>query len=170
MLNLVFGVCAAWAIAKFSFPGRTFLTALIDLPFSVSPVVAGLIFVLIFGLQGYFGPFLRRDGYSRCHICCRSWPCRHVLLYFGFRPINPMARCGWSNHPWLATVLGGALVFFITFAPQIYFEMWPKDTSLKIIFATPGLILATAFITFPFVARELIPVMEAVGVEKNSLR
>src|SRR4051812_42946289 len=64
LLNLVFGVTAAWAIAKFSFPGRTLLTSLIDLPFSVSPVVAGLIFVLIFGLQGYLGPFLRRDGYS----------------------------------------------------------------------------------------------------------
>ena len=62
--NVVFGVAAAWAIARFRFPGRTVLTALIDLPFSVSPVVAGLMFVLIFGLQGYFGPFLRRDGYA----------------------------------------------------------------------------------------------------------
>ena len=169
MLNLVFGVAAAWAIAKFSFPGRTLLTALIDLPFSVSPVVAGLIFVLIFGLQGYLGPFLRRDGYSAMPYllsisgrsastcCCTS----------GLRPINPVERSGWWNHPWLATVLGGALVFLVTFAPQIYFEMWPKDTSLKIIFATPGLILATAFVTFPFVARELIPVMEAIGVEEE---
>ncbi|MGH6873672.1 MAG: sulfate/thiosulfate ABC transporter permease CysW, partial [Aestuariivirgaceae bacterium] len=62
--NLIFGIAAAWAIARFDFPGRTLLTALIDLPFSVSPVVAGLMFVLIFGLQGYFGPFLRRDGYA----------------------------------------------------------------------------------------------------------
>ena len=63
--NIIFGVvAAAWAIARFRFPGRSFLTALIDLPFSVSPVVAGLMFVLIFGLQGYLGPFLRRDGYS----------------------------------------------------------------------------------------------------------
>jgi sulfate/thiosulfate transport system permease protein len=99
--NLVFGLAAAWAIARFRFPGRTLLTALIDLPFSVSPVVAGLMFVLIFGLQGYLGPFLREHG-------------------------------------------------------------------LKVLFATPGLILATAFVTFPFVARELIPVMEAIGDEEET--
>ncbi len=98
--NVVFGVAAAWAIARFDFPGRTLLTSLIDLPSSVSPVVAGLIFVLIFGLQGYLGPTLREHG-------------------------------------------------------------------IQIIFATPGLILATAFVTFPFVVRELIPVMEAVGSEEE---
>src|SRR5438105_10849065 len=100
VLNVVFGVAAAWAVARYEFPGRTILTTLIDLPFSVSPVVAGLIFVLLFGLQGYFGPWLR------------------------------------AHH-------------------------------LQIIFATPGLILATAFVTCPFVARELIPVMEAVGTEEE---
>jgi sulfate transport system permease protein len=99
-LNLVFGVAAAWAIARFRFPGRTLLLSLIDLPFAVSPVVVGLAFVLIFGLQGYLGPWLREHG-------------------------------------------------------------------LKVIFATPGLILATAFVTFPFVARELIPVLEAVGPEEE---
>jgi sulfate transport system permease protein len=99
-MNLVFGVAAAWAIARFRFPGRTLLVTLIDLPFAVSPVVAGLVFVLLFGLQGYFGPWLREH---------------HV----------------------------------------------------KIIFATPGLILATAFVTFPFVARELIPLLEAVGPEED---
>jgi sulfate transport system permease protein len=99
-LNLVFGVAAAWAIARFRFPGRTLLLTLIDLPFSVSPVVAGLVFVLLFGLQGYFGPWLRDHGF-------------------------------------------------------------------KIIFATPGLVLATAFVTFPFVARELIPILEAVGPEEE---
>ncbi len=99
-LNLIFGVAAAWAIARFRFPGRTLLVSLIDLPFSVSPVVAGLVFVLLFGLQGYFGPWLREHG-------------------------------------------------------------------LKVIFATPGLVLATAFVTFPFVARELIPVLEAVGPEEE---
>ena len=99
--NVLFGVAAAWAIARFRFPGRTLLTALIDLPFSVSPVVAGLMFVLIFGLQGYLGPFLR-------------------------------------------------------------------EHDVKILFATPGLILATAFVTFPFVARELIPVMEAIGDEEET--
>jgi sulfate/thiosulfate transport system permease protein len=101
LANLVFGIAAAWLIARFRFPGRTLLTTLIDLPFSVSPVVAGLIFVLIFGLQGYLGP-------------------------------------------------------------------WLREHDIKIIFATPGLILATAFVTFPFVARELIPLMEAIGSEEDT--
>jgi len=99
-LNVVFGIAAAWAIARYHFPGRTILTTLIDLPFSVSPVVAGLLFVLLFGLQGYFGPWLR------------------------------------AHH-------------------------------FKIIFATPGLILTTAFVTCPFVDRELIPVMQAIGTEEE---
>ncbi len=99
-LNLIFGLAAAWAIARFRFRGRALLTSMIDLPFAVSPVVAGLIFVLIFGLQGFLGPWLREDG-------------------------------------------------------------------IKIIFATPGLVLATAFVTFPFVARELIPVMEAIGADEE---
>jgi sulfate transport system permease protein len=99
-LNLVFGVAAAWCIARFRFPARTLLITLIDLPFSVSPVVAGLVFVLLFGAQGYFGPWLREHGY-------------------------------------------------------------------QVIFATPGLVLATAFVTFPFVARELIPVLEAIGPEEE---
>jgi len=98
--NLVFGVAAAWAIARFRFWGRTLLTTLIDLPFSVSPVVAGLAFVLLFGLQGYFGGWLRDVGY-------------------------------------------------------------------QIIFAPPGLVLATCFVTFPFVARELMPVLEAQGSEED---
>ncbi len=98
--NVVFGLAAAWAIARFRFPGRQLLLSLIDLPFAVSPVVAGLIFVLIFGLQGWLGP-------------------------------------------------------------------WLREHDLKIIFATPGLILATAFVTFPFVARELIPLMEAIGNEEE---
>ena len=98
--NIIFGVAAAWAIAKFRFPGRTLLTTLIDLPFSVSPVVAGLILLLIFGRQGYLGP-------------------------------------------------------------------WLRELDIKIMFATPGLILATAFVTMPFVARELIPVMEAIGSEEE---
>jgi sulfate transport system permease protein len=98
--NLVFGVAAAWAIARFRFPGRALLTALVDLPFSVSPVVAGLMLVLLFGLQGYFGPWLREHGF-------------------------------------------------------------------QIIFSTPGLILATSFVTLPFVARELIPLMEALGAEEE---
>jgi sulfate/thiosulfate transport system permease protein len=99
-LNLVFGVAAAWAIAKFDFRGKNLLLTLIDLPFSVSPVIAGLIFVLVFGLQGWFGE-------------------------------------------------------------------WLRDHDIKIIFALPGIVLATVFITFPFIARELIPLMQAQGVEQE---
>jgi len=99
-LNLVFGVAAAWAIAKFDFRGKSLLITLIDLPFSVSPVISGLIYVLIFGLQGWFGP-------------------------------------------------------------------WLQAHDLKIIFAVPGIVLATIFITFPFVARELIPLMQAQGREEE---
>jgi sulfate/thiosulfate transport system permease protein len=99
-LNLVFGVVAAWSIAKFSFPGKKLLTTLIDLPFSVSPVVAGLIYVLVFGLQGWFGG-------------------------------------------------------------------WLREHDLKVIFAVPGIVLATIFVTFPFVARELIPLMQAQGNEQE---
>ena len=99
-LNLVFGVAAAWAIAKFQFRGKQFLITLIDLPFSVSPVIAGLIYVLIFGAQGWFGGYL-------------------------------------------------------------------QDNDIKIIFAVPGIVLATIFVTFPFVARELIPLMEAQGSDEE---
>jgi sulfate/thiosulfate transport system permease protein len=99
-LNLFFGVTAAWAIAKFTFPGKNLLITLIDLPFSVSPVISGLIYVLIFGLQGWLGP-------------------------------------------------------------------WLDAHDIKIVFAVPGIILATIFVTFPFVARELIPLMEAQGKEEE---
>lgn len=98
--NLIFGVACAWAIARFRFRGRAVLLTLIDLPFSVSPVVAGLLFVLLFGLQGYFGS-------------------------------------------------------------------WLRDHGIKILFATPGLILVTAFVTMPFVVRELIPVLEAIGPDED---
>jgi len=99
-LNLVFGVAAAWAVAKFQFRGKSLLVTLIDLPFAVSPVVAGLMFVVLFGLQGYFGK-------------------------------------------------------------------WLDERDIKIIFAVPGIVIATVFITFPFVARELIPVMQATGTEQE---
>ncbi len=95
-LNTIFGIAAAWAISKFDFPGKTVLVAFIELPFSVSPVVSGLVFVLIFGAQGWFGP-------------------------------------------------------------------WLTDRDIHIIFALPGLVLATVFVTFPFVARQLIPLMSAQG-------
>jgi len=99
-LNLFFGICAAWAVAKFEFRGKQFLMTLIDLPFSVSPVVSGLIYVLIFGAQGWFGP-------------------------------------------------------------------WLIEHNVKIIFAVPGMTLATIFVTFPFVARELIPLMQAQGTDEE---
>jgi sulfate transport system permease protein len=99
-LNMVFGISAAWCIAKFEFPGKSLLITLIDLPFSVSPVVSGLIYVLLFGLQGWLGP-------------------------------------------------------------------WLQDHDLKLIFAVPGIVLATIFVTFPFVARELIPLMQAQGTEEE---
>ena len=99
-MNLVFGIAAAWCIAKFDFRGKNVLLTLIDLPFSVSPVISGLIYVLVFGLQGWFGG-------------------------------------------------------------------WLRDHDLKIIFALPGIVIATIFITFPFIARELIPLMQAQGTEQE---
>jgi len=168
IFNVVFGLAAAWAIARFDFPGRTLLTALIDLPFSVSPVVAGLMFVLIFGLQGYLGPFLRRDGYSIMpYLVSLGGVCLFIILYLGFRPKDRETRRAFWNHTWLTTLLGGGAVFGLLFFVQQYFDVWPENKSLKIIFATPGLILATTFVTFPFVARELIPVMEAIGSEEE---
>jgi sulfate transport system permease protein len=98
--NLVFGIAAAWAIAKFEFRGKQVLLTLIDLPFAVSPVIAGLIYVLLFGAQGWFGE-------------------------------------------------------------------WLQAHDVKIIFAVPGIVLATIFVTFPFVARELIPLMQAQGTEEE---
>ncbi|REK60476.1 MAG: sulfate ABC transporter permease subunit CysW [Cohnella sp.] len=97
-LNTIFGLCAAWAITKFKFRGKNLLVTLIDLPFAVSPVISGLIYILLFGAQGFFGP-------------------------------------------------------------------WLQDHGIKIVFATPGIVLATMFVTFPFVARELIPLMETQGVQ-----
>jgi sulfate transport system permease protein len=166
--NVVFGVAAAWAIARFDFPGRTLLTALIDLPFSVSPVVAGLMFVLIFGLQGYLGPFLRDDGYSVMPYLISSLAVLvFILLFVLFRPASQKARRGFWKHPRLVVLGGSAVVFCLLFIIQQHFQVWPRHQSLKILFATPALVLATAFVTFPFVARELIPVLEAVGAEED---
>ena len=168
LANLIFGVAAAWAIARFSFPGRTVLTALIDLPFSVSPVVAGLIFVLLFGRQGVFGPFLRRDGYSIMpYLFALLGVAVMLALYVLLRPTNPRLRRGIWTHPSLFAIVGGGFVFAMLFLVQESLAIWPRNESLKIIFATPGLILATSFVTFPFVARELIPVMEASGSEEE---
>jgi sulfate transport system permease protein len=109
-LNCGFGVAAAWAIAKFNFPGKTVLITLIDLPFSISPVVSGLIFVLVFGAQGWLGHYQN------------------------------------AGHPWFPWV-----------------QNWLNNHDLRIIYALPGIVLVTLFVTFPFVARELIPLMEAQG-------
>jgi len=166
--NVVFGLAAAWAVARFNFPGRTLLTALIDLPFSVSPVVAGLMFVLIFGLQGYLGPLLRRDGYSVMpYLISILGVGLFILLFFLFRPNSHQRSQAFWKYPWLSVPIGSAAVFSLLFFIQQYFHIWPRNQSLKIIFATPGLVLATAFVTFPFVARELIPVMEAVGADEE---
>jgi len=99
-INTVFGICASWAIAKFEFKGKSLLITLIDLPFAVSPVIAGLVFVLLFGAQGWFGP-------------------------------------------------------------------WLQERDVQIIFAVPGIVLATLFITFPYVARELIPLMQQQGSDEE---
>jgi len=168
--NVVFGIAAAWLISRFQFPGRTFLTALIDLPFSVSPVVAGLMFVLIFGLQGYFGPFLRRDGYSVMpYVVGIVVALVAAIVYLLLRPTNPHARrARWVwRKPGLALGIGAPALFVVLVVAQQLLGVWPKNESLKIIFATPGLVLATCFVTFPFVARELIPVMDAIGADEE---
>lgn len=166
--NVVFGITAAWAISRFTFPGRSLLTALIDLPFSVSPVVAGLMFVLIFGLQGYFGGFLRRDGYSIMpYVIALIGVFLWVVGYFLFRPSRARGRPGIWKRPGLVVPAGGLALFAVLVGLQQYFHVWPENESLKIIFAVPGLVLATAFVTFPFVARELIPVMDAIGPDEE---
>jgi sulfate transport system permease protein len=116
-LNLTFGVAAAWAIAKFEFKGKSVLITLIDLPFSVSPIVAGLVYVLLFGSSGWFGSWIN-DGFT-------------------------------LNLSWLG----------LSAAEQFHLP--------KIVFAVPGIVLATVFVTFPFVARELIPLMEAQGSDEE---
>lgn len=166
--NLIFGVAAAWAVSKFEFPGRTFLVALIDLPFSVSPVVAGLMFVLIFGLQGYFGTFLRDDGYAIMPYVMAFLGCLvFAAVFFLMRPTGQRASRGLWRRPWLLLLVLGSILFVLLVVIQQQLEIWPRNTSLKIIFALPGLVMATAFVTFPFIARELIPIMEAIGSDEE---
>jgi sulfate transport system permease protein len=164
LLNIVFGVAAAWLIARFRFPGRTLLTTLIDVPFSVSPVVAGLMFVLIFGLQGYLGPWLRADG-LRAMLYVVSFAGALVAFGCGARLLRRRVP-GRAARLGLAMALGVA-AFAALATIQNALGLWPHGRSLNIIFATPGLILATTFVTFPFVARELIPVMEAFGEDED---
>jgi sulfate transport system permease protein len=161
--NLVFGIAAAWLIARFRFPGRALLTSFIDLPFSVSPVVAGLMFVLIFGLQGYLGPWLREDGLRAMLYLISGGG---ALLTFAIAGVW-LARTHSRLYSIAGGLVAGTVAFAALFVVQEYYEVWPHNQSLRIIFATPGLILVTAFVTFPFIARELIPVMEAVGEEED---
>ena len=113
-LNLVFGLAASWAIAKFDFRGKSLLITLIDLPFAVSPVISGLIYVLLFGAQGWYGTWMTAHEYST----------------------NPVVA-------------------------------WIVAHPAKIVFAVPGIVLATVFVTFPFIARELIPLMQAQGSDEE---
>ena len=137
--NTLFGLAAAWAIARFRFPGRTLLTSLIDLPFSVSPVVAGLMFVLIFGLQGYLGPFLRRDGYAFMpYLFSLLAVAIFIVLFFLFRPASAKMRYGLWNRPALVLLVGSVVVFGLFFFLQQYFEIWPRHKSLKIILQRRG--------------------------------
>jgi sulfate transport system permease protein len=129
-LNLVFGVAAAWAISKYEFKGKALLTTFIDLPFAVSPVIAGLIYVLIFSMHGWFPPETQQQVFA------------------------PLA----SLFAWLASLPGLDGVFGGLAA-------WFADP--RIIFAIPGIVLATVFVTFPFVARELIPLMQAQGNDEE---
>ena len=135
ILNIVFGVAAAWLIARFRFPGRTLLTTLIDVPFSVSPVVAGLMFVLIFGLQGYLGPWLRADGLRAMLYVVAS---AGALVAFGLAMMLLRRRV-----PRRAARMGSALalaavVFAALVVVQDALGLWPHGRSLNIIFATPG--------------------------------
>jgi sulfate transport system permease protein len=166
--NIVFGLAAAWSIARFDFPGRAFLVALIDLPFAVSPVVAGLMFVLIFGLQGYLGQFLRDDGWSIMpYVVSLLAALAFAAAYFLLRPSDSKSRTGVWARPGVTVLAGAAVVFASLVALQLHYEVWPRGQSLKILFALPGLVLATSFVTFPFVARELIPVLEQLGPDED---
>jgi sulfate/thiosulfate transport system permease protein len=166
--NTVFGISAAWAIARFDFVGRTLLISLIDLPFAVSPVVAGLMFVLIFGLQGYVGEALRRDGYAVMpYLVSLVGALLLAVPFWAFGGKAKSVGTRWQLPRWLLGLLSGVAVFVGLLLTQKFFRIWPEQQSLKIIFATPGLILATAFVTFPFVARELIPILEALGPDEE---
>lgn len=126
-LNTLFGVAAAWAITKFNFRGKALLTTIIDIPFAVSPVISGLVFVLLFGRGGLLGPWLDHPSYPAFHWLGTArgwWPIGAHWVELGWQPIH-------------------------------------------IIFAWPGMVLATIFVSFPFVARELIPLMEEQGTQEE---
>jgi sulfate transport system permease protein len=136
VLNVVFGVAAAWLIARFRFPGRTLLTTLIDLPFSVSPVVAGLMFVLIFGLQGHFGAWLRADG---LHAVLYLVALVGALIAFGLTLALLPRRATRSHRRLSYAIAAGIAAFAVLVAIQETLDVWPHGRSLNIIFATPGL-------------------------------
>ena len=165
--NVLFGISAAWAVSRFSFPGRTLLVALIDLPFAVSPVVAGLMFVLIFGLRGYLGEYLRNDGYAIMpYLVAFTATAATAVTWFAFghQKVRRVKTLGWSRFIQTSSLVA---LFFILVWVQQYLRIWPEHKSLKMTFATPGLVLATAFVTCPFIARELIPVMDALGADEE---
>jgi sulfate transport system permease protein len=158
LLNVLFGVAAAWALARFRFRGRSVLLALIDLPFAVSPVVAGLVFVLVFGARGPLGPWMRRHGLTTVVILVglvAVWLC-----WLGARAAFP----GRVRRVRLLTLSAAVIACLVGW---VYLRQFPRDPGFRILFATPGLILATAFVTFPLVARELLPVMEATGPDEE---
>ena len=162
LLNVTFGLAAAWAIARFRFSGKSVLTSLIDLPFSVSPVISGLIFALLFGAHGFIGPLQLGPWQQRFANAFLSgliglvlgWV--HANVRIGGRPLVYFLP---------ATVTGLLLVLF--FALLGFIQPVESVLRIDIIFALPGIVLATTFVTFPFIARELIPVMEALGPEEE---
>jgi sulfate transport system permease protein len=124
-------------------------------------------FVLIFGLQGYFGEFLRRDGYSVMpYVVASLGAVFFVITYLLSRTVR-VRTLRLLKYPLLVVLVGSGAIFAVLLWLQLYFQVWPANTSLKIIFALPGLILATACVTFPFVARELIPVMDVIGPDEE---
>ncbi|MFM2091002.1 MAG: Sulfate transport system permease protein CysW, partial [Planctomycetota bacterium] len=159
-LNTVFGVAAAWTVTRFRFPGKSLLLTLIDLPFAVSPVIAGLVFVLIFGAQGWAGN----------RALAFLWP----GIFWGLLAAGALAVAvaGWRlarrRHPgWTAPGIAVAATAAAMLADGPVTAWLVAGNEVAVIFATPGIVLATAFVTFPFVARELIPVMQSTGQEEE---
>jgi sulfate transport system permease protein len=158
VLNVTFGIAVAWAIARFRFTGKAVLTSLIDLPFSVSPVIAGLIFVLLFGAYGFVGP-LALGPIAQCVVNVVIFGLMGLVLAW----LNSIFNLSSSvlRPRWAGLVLVGGLATLGFFRPVTELHR------VEIIFAVPGIVLATAFVTFPFIARELIPVLEAIGPEEE---
>ena len=157
-MNVLFGVAAAWALARFRFRGRLVLLSLIDLPFAVSPVVAGLVFVLLFGARGPLGPWMRRHGVVTVVVI-------GVLLAVWLSWL--IARIAFANRPRRVRLITLTVAVVGAMLGWLIVQQYPRSPGVRVLFATPGLILVTAFVTFPFVARELLPVLEATGPEEE---